>query len=113
MGCWLVAVGDTESTLRLAFGSLNVPRECQQLGELPVWSCGSCSCISRTCLHPGVPAHKRGFAGAKERAHEQRACCVRTEGLSSAPSNPYKKSGMVVSVCSPSVGMGFWGQVDP
>lgn len=36
MGCWLVAVGDTESVLRLAFGSCNVPRECQQLGELPV-----------------------------------------------------------------------------
>lgn len=36
MGCWLVAVGAAESTLRLAFGSCNVPRECQQLGELPV-----------------------------------------------------------------------------
>lgn len=36
MGCWLVAVGDTESALRLAFGSHSVPRECQQLGELPI-----------------------------------------------------------------------------
>jgi len=36
VGCWLVAVGDTESALRLAFGSCSVPCECQQLGELPV-----------------------------------------------------------------------------
>lgn len=35
MGCWLVAVGDTGSALRLAFGSCSVPHECQQLGELP------------------------------------------------------------------------------
>lgn len=35
MGRWIVAAGGAESALRLAFGSCSVPRECQQLGELP------------------------------------------------------------------------------
>lgn len=36
MGCWLVAIGNTESAMHLALGSCDVPCECQQLGELPV-----------------------------------------------------------------------------
>ena len=92
-----MAVGDTESALRLAFGSCNVPRECQQLGELPVGAMEAAAVFLELSYIPEfIKEDLLGPFGIRRRTHEQRACRISMEGQSSVPSNLCKKSGMVL-----------------
>lgn len=70
MGRWLMAVGDTKSALLLAFGSRNVPRERQQLGESPVGAAEAAAVFLELAYIPEFQLIKEdllGAVGAKRR----------------------------------------------
>lgn len=77
MGCWLAAVGEAESAVRLAFGSCgDVPRECRQLGELPVGGMEAVAVFPGLSPIPECWLVKEDLLGLRRGAQQQSARCV-------------------------------------
>lgn len=76
LGCWMVAVGGAKSALRPAFGSCNVPRECQQLGELPVGAMEAAAVFPDLSHIPEFWLLKEDLLELRRRAHQQSTCCL-------------------------------------
>lgn len=72
----MVAAEGAQSALCLAFGSCNVPRECQQLGELPVGATEAAA-VSPDLSHiPEFWLLKEDLLELRRGAHQQSACCL-------------------------------------
>lgn len=76
VGRWIVAAGGAESALRLAFGSCNVPRECQQLGELPAGATEAAAVFPDLSRIPEFWLPKEDLLELRRGAHQQSACCL-------------------------------------